>query len=1329
VVGKFIPSPGYDRPVYFGEGLRALDTLRPERPKPENYDRMNKRERQQWYNQWSKTTEAGAYYDAMWHDPGRRHYVFHIKKDGSFRIEDVIAGRYKLTVWIEERLTGQGRPEEIASYYGTIEVSEMQGGRSDEPLDLGEFELTMHNPLHVGDLAPLFEAKTLDGKDLKLIDYRGKFVLLSFWQPVFHPEKQQLQELYDTYGSDGQLEIIGLGGNDTLEEVKNYVKENAIPWPQIFTGEEFKSGIAKDYDIPGIPWIFFVGPDGRIVAKNLRDEKLMSTVIEILNAANQNKTDRQIEAEETIDTIAPPIGPICRYSLSFDGIDDYLHVEADPKLTLKPPFTIQMWIKPDRSMLQHKMELIQRQKNSDEKVLHCLNLMHKGKMETTYDQEGGIKQTKLIGGFLMFAQPYLRPDLKCYGSLYLGNENGQLYQVDLSDGDLLQPARPGWIHVSMNCTRETYIPVHDQPLIIGGTSFKGDIAEIRIWSGVRSGDQVARYRNKPLTGTESGLVACWDFKRAGGQIVYDISPNGNHARLGSSESPDEADPKWIDLQAPSPQSNQKTNMQDEVGSILSEATGRVVDENGQGVSGATLKFYKYKRDGTEKQSQKKVTTMTDKTGRFHIPVIRTGEHLSVWISALGFAKREAVYVYPATDGPYSDSTYSTDNLIFKLKRLGIIEGQVIGPNGKSLVWAPLSLSTTVRYPNHGASTSNHFRAITDEQGHFRMEDVPPGTHLLYYPWSGPSKGEVSSGRWRAFHGPDERRPSAPVKGVCAAKVIKLGDGELRGIVIDLSKSTCAVEGQVHDTHGRVVADAMVSLYWVHSIGWESVNTPVATDAQGRYRLQNLPPGDWHIRTWHDKVKQQSEPVPVELKQGRTIQQDLALSGQIELDALRTDVQGGLKKEMNTACRTSAELMDSFLELARNGDPAAGRLFAENIAPDVTRFLEWWGGTIRCREMVAEYQQMRTELLAGLTEERKQFYKKVRIWSDRGDEVTQVGARAYGRLIKSNRSEKSWIRTLLMREGENGAWQIVGFFNHNKIGGGLHAIGDYLNPWSPAIHPDWGDTTEYNISADDIARGCYIDFDDRTLHRMTPGSNLTREMCVRLGIDGKCGSHEDADGGGLIGIDLLAHSGHFIWGFMTPLNVQLASSLWQSFGSGVGGSFVIKTREGGIGVMSVSGDANNYSIKFKMLNPAYLDSTGNILKAVQVDSREAAAYFLTGGCCRHGELDVSSFTQRPELVAKVKRHCRAFGRVRLDTVHVINNVALAVTSKSSEDKYRRFVLFLSRDNNRWLVTDVQLETKDDEGEALRDFLKEYPDARIVPNTMRVKHTADVSPEQT
>jgi len=289
VVGKFVAPKGYDKAIYFGNGIRGLGTARPEVPRPDNYGAMTKREQQQWLKEWRKTDEYRRYRDAYWHDPDWRDYTFRINDAGSFRIEDVIAGKYELTVWIEEPLTAQGRGEEIGSYRGTIEVPQMPGGRSDEPLDLGELELTMHDPLRVGDVAPLFEAKTLDGKDIKLIDYRGKFVLLSFWQPVSHPERQRLQELYDAYNPDGRLAIIGLGGHDTLEEVRKYVEENHIPWPQIFTGEDFKSGVAKNYRIPGRPWIFLVGPDGKIVASGLRGEKLTSAVRSALEVTNESR--------------------------------------------------------------------------------------------------------------------------------------------------------------------------------------------------------------------------------------------------------------------------------------------------------------------------------------------------------------------------------------------------------------------------------------------------------------------------------------------------------------------------------------------------------------------------------------------------------------------------------------------------------------------------------------------------------------------------------------------------------------------------------------------------------------------------------------------------------------------------------------------------------------------------------------------------------------------------------------------------------------------------------------------------------------------------------
>jgi hypothetical protein len=287
VIGRFVPPAGYQGPVYFGQGLRVLDTWRPDPPRPANYGQMTKREQQEWYSQWSKTPEAEAFYDALWHDLGRRHYVFRIDKDGVFRIEDVVQGKYNLTVWLEERFTGPGRPEEIGGYSGTVVVPPMTVTYTDEPLDLGNLPLAMNKPpLHVGNMAPPFEAKTLDGKDIRLIDYRGKFVLLNFWQPTFHPELDRLKELHKTYGGTGKLQIIGLGGSDMLEEVTKYVAEHQIEWPEIYFGKKGDEGITGQYALPGLPYILLVNPEGKIVATWLRGEKLTQAVKEALDTTN-----------------------------------------------------------------------------------------------------------------------------------------------------------------------------------------------------------------------------------------------------------------------------------------------------------------------------------------------------------------------------------------------------------------------------------------------------------------------------------------------------------------------------------------------------------------------------------------------------------------------------------------------------------------------------------------------------------------------------------------------------------------------------------------------------------------------------------------------------------------------------------------------------------------------------------------------------------------------------------------------------------------------------------------------------------------------------------
>ncbi len=300
----------------------------------------------------------------------------------------------------------------------------------------------------------------------------------------------------------------------------------------------------------------------------------------------------------------------------------------------------------------------------------------------------------------------------------------------------------------------------------------------------------------------------------------------------------------------------------------SETLGRIVDMSGKGVAGAVVS-----------STKPPWTATTDSDGRFHLPIIDPGSPLILTIRAAGYAFREDLSLHRLADG-----TYGPDKGVFELHRAGRLEGKVLGPDGRPLAAAPLSVSTIQQYRHIGIHTSNHLRAITDAEGQFVIDAVPPGLLLLMYPWQGPSAGEVTAGKWAAWTKPGERYPSAPIKGVCAAVRIELGDGQtIKDRVVDLSQSTAAVEGQVLDRAGRPVPNAKVALYWKEKGGWLPVASldypPAMTDANGRYRLERLPVGSWHIGAWLGDGR--AEPVPVELSSNKTARADLRMAALLE----------------------------------------------------------------------------------------------------------------------------------------------------------------------------------------------------------------------------------------------------------------------------------------------------------------------------------------------------------------------------------------------------------------------------------------------------------------
>src|SRR5271157_69129 len=119
----------------------------------------------------------------------------------------------------------------------------------------------------IGNLAPDFELQTLDGKTVKLSDFRGKAVMLNFWATWCEPCKIEIPwfvELQKQYGPQG-FQIVGVAmDEDSNEEVAKFAQKMSINYP-VLLGKE---SVEQSYGGVGVlPVTFFVDRDGKLIAR------------------------------------------------------------------------------------------------------------------------------------------------------------------------------------------------------------------------------------------------------------------------------------------------------------------------------------------------------------------------------------------------------------------------------------------------------------------------------------------------------------------------------------------------------------------------------------------------------------------------------------------------------------------------------------------------------------------------------------------------------------------------------------------------------------------------------------------------------------------------------------------------------------------------------------------------------------------------------------------------------------------------------------------------------------------------------------------------------
>jgi len=114
-----------------------------------------------------------------------------------------------------------------------------------------------------------FSLPSLDGKVVKLSDYRGKWVVVNYWASWCSPCVAEMPELDAFHDSHKDKNAVVLGVNMERidrEVLKDFVEAQMVSYPILQAKPAVATELGK---VPGMPTTYLVSPKGEVVARQV----------------------------------------------------------------------------------------------------------------------------------------------------------------------------------------------------------------------------------------------------------------------------------------------------------------------------------------------------------------------------------------------------------------------------------------------------------------------------------------------------------------------------------------------------------------------------------------------------------------------------------------------------------------------------------------------------------------------------------------------------------------------------------------------------------------------------------------------------------------------------------------------------------------------------------------------------------------------------------------------------------------------------------------------------------------------------------------------------